>query len=164
MNGVGSQRITRARQTLLAKLMDTQIWCLPVPVGGRLSKGTMASTSMSVWEKAASTALTLKPDNSVLPVCSSCFLNCCSSVGAQSSESVSKSVQRPFKRNAWDSRSPLFHSAAIPADFHNQKIVGTSLPDTGTLGWNLYALPPQRGTLQPRYFPEVSFFFFKILT
>ena len=35
--------------------------------GGGLSRGTMASASTSVWEKAAPTALALKSDHSFLP-------------------------------------------------------------------------------------------------
>ena len=69
--------------------------------GGGLSKGTMASASTSVWEKAVPPDLVLKPDNSV----SSCryipgvFQ---AAAPALSSEQVrlstSKSMSRPFKR------------------------------------------------------------------
>ena len=51
---------------MLARFMETQI-CFP-PAGsveGGLNKGKMASTSSSVWEKAASPDLALKSDNSV---------------------------------------------------------------------------------------------------
>ena len=47
--------------------MEIQLWPLPASsVGEGLSKGTMASASISVWEKAASPALVPKPGSSVL--------------------------------------------------------------------------------------------------
>ena len=62
----GPERITRVGKTVLARLMETQIWCPPAgPVPERLIKGTMTSTSVFVWERASSPALTLMPDNSV---------------------------------------------------------------------------------------------------
>ena len=51
--GVIGLGITRAGKKVLAKLMETQIWHQPVPAGRGLRKGTLASTSTSVWEKAA---------------------------------------------------------------------------------------------------------------
>ena len=51
--GVGSQEITRAGLRVLIGLLESQIFCLPVSVGGRLSKGTMAFASISVCEKAS---------------------------------------------------------------------------------------------------------------
>ena len=63
---MGSQRITRALATVLARLMETQIWIQPAgSVGKGLSKETVASACTSVGEKAASPALTLKSGNSV---------------------------------------------------------------------------------------------------
>ena len=38
--------------------------------------------------------------------------------------SSSKFVQRHFKRSAWDSRSPLSHTATISTVFHSQKLWG----------------------------------------
>ena len=56
MGGMKSQGISRARKTVLARLMESQIWHLPAVsvalLGGMLRKGTIASTHLSVWEKA----------------------------------------------------------------------------------------------------------------
>ena len=38
--------------------------------------------------------------------------------------SLRKSVWGLYKRNTWDSRSPLSHSASIPTAFHSQKLWG----------------------------------------
>ena len=66
LNGASGNHQHRA--TLLARLMETQIWCLPADsMRGGLSKRAMASASVSVWEKATSPALILMPDNSVPP-------------------------------------------------------------------------------------------------
>lgn len=40
--------------------------------GEGFSKGTRPSTSTSVWERTTAPALTLKPDNQFLPMCSWC--------------------------------------------------------------------------------------------
>ena len=46
LSGVGSQGMTRLRQTVIARLMDTQTWLPPAGcVGGGVSKGIMASDS-----------------------------------------------------------------------------------------------------------------------
>lgn len=50
--------------------MKTQIWSLLVPVGwvGQgINKGTLTSPTTSVWENSDPPALTLKPENLVLP-------------------------------------------------------------------------------------------------
>ena len=56
MGGMKSQGISRARKTVLARLMESQIWHLPAVsvalLGGMLRKGTIASAHLSVWEKA----------------------------------------------------------------------------------------------------------------
>ena len=50
-------------RTLLARLMETQIWCPSATfVGGGLSKGTMAFANTSALEKAAPLAFALMPD------------------------------------------------------------------------------------------------------
>ena len=66
---------------LLARLMETHVWCLPADsVGGGLNKGTMASACTFVWEK----ALALKPYNLVLPCISLTHLSsCCPRAGSQ---------------------------------------------------------------------------------
>ena len=47
LGGVESLGISRAGQTVLARLMESQIWHqLAVSVGGRFRKGTMASAQL----------------------------------------------------------------------------------------------------------------------
>ena len=112
----------------------SQVDMHPPAGSGGLSKGTMASASTSVWEKAAPLALSLKPDNSVPPHMSlvpfELLPQCQSSEGV----SLSKSVCWPFKRNAWDSKSPVSLSHS-PCWFLQPEVMGTYLPGTGTLGW-----------------------------
>ena len=55
MGGIESLGITRVGQTVLARLMESQIWYQPansVALGEVFRKGTMASALLSVWEKA----------------------------------------------------------------------------------------------------------------
>ena len=52
---IESQGIPRAGQTVLARLIESQIWHLPagfVTMGGGFRKGTMASAYLSIREKA----------------------------------------------------------------------------------------------------------------
>ena len=65
--GVGSEGITTGAQSV-SQVQESQKWHSPASsVGGGLIKGTSASASTSVWEKAAPPALTLMPNNSVPP-------------------------------------------------------------------------------------------------
>ena len=84
-------------------------------------KETIVSASTSVWEKAAPTAVSLMPDNSVpphmFPMYFEVLLHCLSS----ETVSLSKSMCGPFKRNSWDSRSPLSHLAKILVYFYSEK-------------------------------------------
>ena len=99
--GVRSQGITKLGQKVLARLMETQIWHLPVPAGKGLNRGAMASASTSVWEKAAPPALASEPDNSV-PPCPWHLLSCCPSAGA---------LAWPLMRDTCEFQSPPTHSA-----------------------------------------------------
>ena len=75
LGGSGSQDITRVGPTVLGG------WHLPAgSVRGGLSKGTMASTSTFVWDKAAPPTLNRKPD--FLPISAWCLLSCCEGAGA----------------------------------------------------------------------------------
>ena len=72
LDGTGSQEISRVGETLSARLMETQIWCLPASsVGGRGYRAGQqrnnGSASTAVWEKASPPALALRPDGSVTP-------------------------------------------------------------------------------------------------
>lgn len=52
LGGVESQEITRMGQVVLARLMETQIWCPLTParcMGGRLNKGTVMPAHTSSW-------------------------------------------------------------------------------------------------------------------
>ena len=66
VGGSGVRETPGRREQLLARLMETQIQCLPVPAGGGLSKGTIASAGPFVSEKAARPPAP-KPDNAVPP-------------------------------------------------------------------------------------------------
>ena len=70
----------------------------------KISKGTMAFASMSVWEQATSLILTPKPHNSVLPCMSLVLFELLLQhrSSKQVSLSASKCVHIPFKRKAWD--------------------------------------------------------------
>ena len=52
---------------VLARLMDTQIWCLPASSVGEGSAKEVSSASTFVLEKVVSPVLFLMPDNSVPP-------------------------------------------------------------------------------------------------
>ena len=55
---------------VLARLIETLTWHLPVPAGwlrGGFNKGIMAANSTSVWDDAAPPVLVLKPDNLIPP-------------------------------------------------------------------------------------------------
>ena len=60
-------------------------------------------------------------------------------------------MHRPFKRNAWDFRSPLSHSATIPTGFYSQKLWGLLFPPlepwSGGPGVGLGPLTPQGAPL-----------------
>lgn len=134
---------------MLARLMDTQIWHPPAHVlwvNESLNKGTMASASISIWNKVASSALSLNPDNSVpshmslvpfklLPQC-------------WSLEQVKLSVS---KYTCWDSSSSSFHSATISIGFHSQKLWELIFPAlepwAGELGIGLGPFTSQGGSL-----------------
>ena len=67
--------------------------------------------------------------------------------------SLSKSIWGLFKRNAWDFRSPLSHSATIWAGFYSQKLWGLLfLPLwAGAPAVGLGPLAPQGRSLRLRY-------------
>ena len=131
--------------------METQIWFPPAcSVGGELSKGTIASSSTSAWEKAAHPTLTPKPDNSVLPICPwHAFLATVPAQELRSSES--ECLCRPLNKNDWDSRSSLSHSVTIPTGFHSKKLWGLLFQalelQPGEDGVELGPLTPQRTPL-----------------
>ena len=97
LGGVGSQEITRVGWTVLSRLMETNIWHLPV--GQRLCRGTMASAITSLWEKAATSALVLKSDNSVSPCTSLTTFELQCQYWSSEWVTLSKSVCRPFRKN-----------------------------------------------------------------
>ena len=123
---MGSQGITRAGKSVIARLMETLIWHLPAgSVGGGLSKGTMASASTSVWEKAAFPALTLMPNNSFPTYMSVMPFKLLPLRWSSEGVSANKSVCRPFKKNCLGLQKFPSSSASIPAVFHSQKLWGT---------------------------------------
>lgn len=107
--------------------------------GGGLNKGAVPSASTSFWEKGTPPALILKPDKSVSPCMSLTPFELLPQSWSSEhvSQSASKSMCGPLKKNVFNSSSPLFHSATLFTGFHNQKLWRTSLPTTGTLGWGV---------------------------
>ena len=133
LGGAGPQRITWVGQTAWTRLMESQIRHPPAgSVGAQLRKGTMASASTSVWDKAAPLAHTGAEQFSFSPYVSGDFkllFPCWSSEGV----SLSKSVHEPFKRNCLGLQKFLSSTASTPAGFYSQSL-GTFYPVTGTLG------------------------------
>ena len=132
MGGARAQGVSRARITVLARLMETQT-CLPsAPAKGGLSKGTVPPASTSLWEKAPR-----KPDNSVPGAFSA------AAPELELGGIESKSLRGPFKSNARDSRSPLSHLVTISTGFHSPKFWGllflTLEPQAGFPG---FLVPP----------------------
>lgn len=104
----------------VSRLRETQIWLLQASGEG---KGTMASTSTSVWEETTPPAFALKSNNSVSPLM--LLVTFEQLPQYWSSEQVSPSAlsaQRPFMRNAWYSNSTLSCSATISVVFHRQEL------------------------------------------
>ena len=108
----------------------------------------MASACTTVWEKAAPLALVLKQYNSILPICSWCFSSCCPSL---STRTVLTREWVPVSPCV----SPLKGMPGIPEALclsqtwsllvFITRSYGTSLSDTGTLGWGAWcrAGPPR---------------------
>ena len=100
----------------------------------RLSEKIMASARTFVWEKAAPPwCQTIQ----FLPICPWCLSSCYPSAGAQSKWVLSKFMCGPFKRNTWDSRSPVSLSHNL-CWFLQPAVMGTPLPSTRTLGWVIW--------------------------
>lgn len=96
------------------------------PTGRGLRKGTMASASTLVCEKAATAVFSLKPEHLIPP---HMFLVLSELLPQyKSSEQVKLSASKSMHHNSsrgmsgWDSSSPQFHSATIPTGFHSQKL------------------------------------------
>ena len=106
----------QGRRTIITRLMDTHLWCLPASsVWGGLSKGTMV---LPVLFSGRRLPLQFSPKSQTiqfLPIYPQCLSSCCPMLELR--ESASKFMCDPFKRNACDSRSPLSHSATIPTGF-----------------------------------------------
>ena len=120
---VGPEGITRVRQTVLARVMETQLQHPHAgSVGKGISKGTVASVGTSVWDKVAHPKFTLMPENSVSFCMSLVLFKLLYQSWSTEGLSLNKSVHGPFRRNAWDSSCHSSHSATIPAGFHSQKL------------------------------------------
>ena len=120
---VGPEGITRVRQTVLARVMETQLQHPHAgSVGKGISKGTVASVGTSVWDKVAPPNFTLMPENSVSFCMSLVLFKLLYQSWSTEGLSLNKSVHGPFRRNAWDSSCHSSHSATIPAGFHSQKL------------------------------------------
>lgn len=121
---------------MLAKLMETQIWRLPVPTY-TLSwrRAQQRNNGPLVPERAAPPSLTLKPDSSSSHV-SGAFRAASLALELRDSESISEPMCGPFERDVWDSSCPPFQPNRIPADISPQFSVYKMV---SYCGFNLYS-------------------------
>ena len=139
--------------------MESGIWHPRAgSVGGGLSKGTMASASTSVWEKAAFPALTLMPNNSFPTYMSVMPFKLLPLRWSSEGVSANKSVCRPFKKNCLGLQKFPSSSASIPAVFHSQKLWGLVFlalkSCAGGPCVRFKLLTPLGVSLKPRYPPQ----------
>ena len=142
MGGTESQGISRTGQTVLARLMESQIWHPPDGSVALWGKGlrivTMASAHLSVWEKAVPPALALMPDTSVSPymplVPFKLLPRCWNSEGV----SLNKSMCGFFKGNCLGTPE-VSSTNSIPVRFCSQKLWGLIFwhwnPGLGGIVW-----------------------------
>ena len=109
LGGVGVSGNFKGRVDSVRLMLYSDLSLSESPKGG-LSKGTMASASTSVWERAAPPALIPKPDISSLNV-SGAFRAALPALGLR--VSLSKSMHKAPYEDHLDSRSPPFYSAVI---------------------------------------------------
>ena len=123
LGGAESQGISKTGQTVLARLMESQIWHqLAGSMGGAFRKGTIASAHLDARHFS-------------FPLCVICAFRAATPVlelRGSKSEWVSLCVES-FRGSAWGSRS-FFHQLNS-CWFLQPEIVGTYLPGPGTLGW-----------------------------
>ena len=145
MSWAEPQGVTRVGETVLARLMESQIWHLPASsvalgCGGRLrglrkGKWPLSTVQFSPGESYSS-ALAPMPDTSVSPCIPLMPFKllpwCWSSEGV----SLSQFMCRLFKRNCLGIQQffPLTHSPLVL----QPEVMGTYLPGTGTLGWRTW--------------------------
>ena len=125
----GPQGVTRWGKQW-ARLTRSQMWCPPICfLGGGLIKGTMASTSTSVWEKVTLPALTLMPDSSLSPHMPLVPFKLLPQLWS-SEVSRNKSMMSSLRGTSSVSLSLNPHWLLQP------EVIGTFLPGTGHLGWD----------------------------
>lgn len=133
------QGITRLGQMVLASLMEIQMWCPPTHAGWVEEYSIKELLPALLSGKSAPPVFDMKPDNSVhRHVSLGPFLAAALVLVFGWSESVSKSIYRPFEKNAWDSSSPQAHTAKSLLVFTSCPVVGRTPPFSG-------------GSLQLRY-------------
>ena len=99
------------------RLMETEIWCLSSSsVGKGLRKGTTASASTSVWEKAAPPALALIRHFSSSHLSLVPFKLLPHNWNSEEVR-LSKPVLRPFNRNCLGLQKLFLYSVSIPTGF-----------------------------------------------
>ena len=116
---------------------------------GSFRKGTMASASTSVWEKAALLVFILMPDIHFLPTCPWSLSSYCPIAGAQSERVQVSPRMGPLKGR------PGTPAALCPAQPYRQKLWNFASqhgnPGVRELGVELGPFTPQWGPLQLRY-------------
>ena len=137
MCGVESLGISKVSQSVLARLMESQIWRLPANSvvlcvcgsGSGVRKGTMASAHFSVWEK---TVTQLPSDTSVSPCTTLLPFNFLPQCWSSEGVSLNKLMYVFLKGNCLGLQNflPLTQSHW----FLQPEVIQTYLPGTGTLG------------------------------
>ena len=146
----GYQGITRVKWTVIARLIEIQMWHPTASSVGGLRKGTMTSVSTSVWKKVAQPALALMSDSSVPPHMSLVPFKLLPQCWSSEQVSPSKSMNGPFKRICPGLQKPSISLSPNPHWFLQPEVMGTSLPGQG-FGVGLGPLPPKVQTPQQRY-------------
>ena len=127
--GAESLWIPKAGQTVLCRLMESQIWYHPagsMTLQGEGSENGQWHLLAQMPDMESSPYMSLVPFKLQLQLWSSELW----------SVSVGESVCGFFKRTAWGSNG-FFHQLN-PRWFLQPEVVGTYLPDTETLGWDTW--------------------------
>ena len=131
---------------------ETEIWTRPpgfVYVGGRVAQETKKWPLLPPLSR-KKLPLHPPPEPGVPPCVSLEPFELLPQCWSSERVSPSESVCGPFKRNAWDFKNPLSHSATIPTGFYSQKVLGL-----------LFSAPrPWAGPWLPSFLGALLFYIF----
>ena len=118
LKSINKKKISKARQTVPARLMESQIWCSCVAcVVGRAQKRNKGLCQHFCQGESCPPALTLMPDNSVLPYMSQVPFSLLPLCWSTEGVSPSKSLYGCFKRNCLGFQQLLSSIASVPDEF-----------------------------------------------